>query len=101
MILYLIEIGLDILNPVQHTASDMNLIGLKREFGRHICFHGAVDVQNTLTFGTKNQIEDEVRQCIEILRKDGGYICGPSHNLQADIPVENIVYMYKCAKSLK
>ncbi|MCM8788607.1 MAG: hypothetical protein NC907_02325, partial [Candidatus Omnitrophica bacterium] len=96
----LIEIGLDILNPVQHTAFDMDLEELKREFGKFICFHGAIDVQNILVFGTKKDIENEIRQCIEILGKNGGYICAPSHNLQVDIPVENIIHMYQFARSI-
>ncbi|MGB9642343.1 MAG: uroporphyrinogen decarboxylase family protein [Candidatus Ratteibacteria bacterium] len=97
----LIQIGLDILNPVQHTASGMNLKELKREFGKDICFHGAIDVQKILPFGTRKDIENEVKNCIEILGENGGYICGPSHNLQSDIPVENIIYMYQCARSMK
>lgn len=95
----LIDIGLDILNPIQHTAADMDMKELKKEFGKNICFHGGIDVQKVLPFGSKKEIEKEVRECIEILGKDGGYICAPSHNLQADIPVENIIYMYEVASS--
>ncbi|MCM8816361.1 MAG: hypothetical protein NC913_02480 [Candidatus Omnitrophica bacterium] len=97
----LIDIGLDILNPVQHNASGMDLKELKTEFGRDICFHGAVDVQNVLPFGNKKEIEDEVKKCIQILGENGGYICAPSHNLQADIPVENIVFMYEVARNFR
>lgn len=96
-----IDIGLDILNPVQHTVPCMNLKELKMEFGKNICFHGAVDVQNILPFGNKKEIENEVKQCIQILGENGGYICAPSHNLQSDIPVENILYMYEVAKNFR
>ncbi|HPO52742.1 MAG TPA: uroporphyrinogen decarboxylase family protein, partial [bacterium] len=97
----LIEIGLDILNPVQHTAFEMDLRDLKREFGKDICFHGAIDVQKVLPFGSKKDIENEVKTCIEILGANGGYICAPSHNLQSDVPVENIIYMYEYARSIR
>jgi len=93
----LIEIGLDILNPIQHTATQMDLKELKKEFGKYICFHGAVDVQKVLPFGTKEEIIEEVKRCIDILGENGGYIFAPSHNIQADVPTENIITMYEAA----
>ncbi len=96
----LIEIGLDILNPVQHTAAEMDLVELKKAFGNDICFHGAVDVQNVLPFGGEEEIKNEVKKCIEALGKNGGYICAPSHNIQADVPVESILIMYETAAAL-
>lgn len=91
----LIESGIDILNPVQRTCPGMELAGLKKDFGRKICFHGGVENQNILPFGTPEQVRAEVRHCIDALAKDQtGYILAPCHNLQSMTPVENIVAMY-------
>ncbi|PIX77810.1 MAG: hypothetical protein COZ37_00755, partial [bacterium (Candidatus Ratteibacteria) CG_4_10_14_3_um_filter_41_18] len=91
----LIEIGLDILNPIQTQAKGMEPEELKREFGKDICFHGSVDVQRTLPLGTIEEIKKEVKSRIKILGKNGGFILAPSHNLQPDIPAENIIAMYE------
>jgi uroporphyrinogen decarboxylase len=87
--------GIDILNPVQHNCPGMEMDGLKADFGGNICFHGGVDNQEILPFGTPDDVRAEVRRCIDALASDGtGYILAPCHNLQAVTPVENIVAMY-------
>jgi len=93
----LIEAGIDILNPVQTSAKNMEPERLKREFGGYISFWGGIDTQKLLPFGTPQQIEDEVKKVIEILGKDGGYIFAPGHNIQALVPPENIDAMLKAA----
>ena len=91
----LVEMGIDILNPVQWNCPGMDLVALKREFGRKICFHGGVENQKILPFGTVEDVRAEVRHCIDALASDGtGYILAPCHNLQALTPLENIVAMY-------
>ena len=91
----LIDMGIDILNPVQWTCPGMDMLELKAEFGKRICFHGAVENQRILPFGTPGEVRAEVRHCIDSLAGDGtGYILAPCHNLQANTPVENIVAMY-------
>lgn len=91
----LVEMGIDILNPVQWTCHDMDMVELKQEFGDRICFHGAVDNQRILPFGTTEEVRAEVRHCIDALASDGtGYILAPCHNLQAITPIENIIAMY-------
>lgn len=91
----LVEMGIDILNPVQWTCPGMDLDELKAEFGKRICFHGGVDNQRILPFGTPDDVRAEVRHCIDALGSDGtGYILAPCHNLQVVSPVENIVAMY-------
>ena len=72
---------------------------LKREFGKDICFHGSIDVQKTLPAGTAEEVRKEVRERIETLGRDGGFILAPSHNLQPDIPAENIIAMYETEKN--
>ena len=91
----LIESGIDILNPVQWTCPGMELDGLKRDFGRNICFHGGIENQRILPFGTPAEVRAEVRNCIDVLGKDKtGYILAPCHNLQSVTPIENIIALY-------
>ncbi len=91
----LVALGIDILNPVQWTCPGMELAGLKRDFGDKICFHGGIDNQRILPFGTPDEVRAEVRHNIDNLASDGtGYILAPCHNLQAVSPVENIIAMY-------
>jgi len=83
----LIEIGLDILNPIQPMAMDP--VRLKNEFGRDLCFWGSLDIQQTLPFGTPEQVKAEVRTRLQTIGKSGGLLIGPTHNLQLDTPLEN------------
>ena len=91
----LIEMGIDILNPIQWTCPGMDMQELKSEFGDKICFHGAIENQRILPFGTPEEVRGEVRHCIDALASDGtGYILASCHNLQVNTPVENIIAMY-------
>jgi uroporphyrinogen decarboxylase len=91
----LVEMGIDILNPVQWTCPNMDLLELKQEFGKKICFHGGVENQKILPFGSPEEVRNEVRHCIESLASDGtGYILAPCHNIQPVTPMENIIAMY-------
>lgn len=90
----LIEAGVDILNPVQFTAANMDSKALKREFGSDIAFWGAgVDTQRTLPYGSKQDVWDEVRRQVEDLARGGGFVFAAVHNIQGDVPPENIVAM--------
>ena len=91
----LVEMGIDILNPMQWTCPGMELEGLKRDFGGDLCFHGGIDNQRILPFGTPDEVRAEVRHNIDALASDRtGYILAPCHNIQPITPVENIVTMY-------
>jgi len=95
-----IEIGVDILNPVQTSAAGMDIEILKRRFGGRIVFWGGgADVQSVLPLGTPEQVRADVRRRIEVMQPGGGFVFAPIHNLQADIPPENIVAMYDTARS--
>jgi uroporphyrinogen decarboxylase len=83
----LIEIGLDVLNPVQPACMDPALV--KRQFGDHLCFWGSIDEQHTLPFGSPDQVRAEVLQRLATLGKNGGLILGPTHHVQLDTPMEN------------
>ena len=92
----LIEVGVDILNPVQVTAAKMDTRALKREFGDVLSFWGGgVDTQYVLPRGTPGQVQEEVRRRIEDLAPGGGFVFNPVHNIQADVPPENILAMRK------
>jgi len=90
----LIEIGMDILMPLQISAKEMDPVELKQEFGRDISFWGGVDVQQFLPNANPEQVRQEVRRLIDILGKDGGYVLSSSHNLLPDVPLDNILAMY-------
>ena len=95
----LIEIGVDILNPIQTLAVNMDPFKLKKEFGKDICFHGAIDIQELLPNGSVQEVKDYVRRVIDVVGKDGGYILAGSHTIQADAKVENIIAMLEVAKN--
>lgn len=90
-----IEIGLDILNPIQPLAHGMDPLFLKKTYGKDLVFFGGIDVQQLLPYGSPQMIRDEVRRRIDILGKDGGYIVAPAHNIQPDTPVENIMAFFE------
>lgn len=91
----LIELGVDVLNPIQPLAAGMDPKELGEEFGRDLCFYGGIDEQHTLPYGTPEDVRKETRQRIETLGKYGGYIVSPSHAFQPDTPLENILAMYE------
>lgn len=91
----LIDAGLDILNPVQFTATGMDLVKLKREFGKELTFWGGgVDTQSTLNNATPQQVADEVKRIIDILAPGGGFVFAPVHNIQDDVSPENFWAMW-------
>jgi len=91
-----IESGFDILNPVQCSASDMNSSRLKKEFGEKITFWGGgVDTQKTLPFGSAGQVRDEVKLRIDTFGPGGGFVFNAIHNIQARVPIENLMAMFE------
>jgi uroporphyrinogen decarboxylase len=96
----LIEMGVDILNPVQTTAAGMDPVKLKRQFGDRLVFWGAAcDCQKTLPFGTPDQVAREVEQNIAALAPGGGYVLAGVHNIQAGVPPENVIALFDAALS--
>ena len=88
----LVEIGLDILNPVQ--PKSMDLYFLKEKYGEKLSFFGTIDIQETLPFGTKKEIEDEVKNRIKIMAQNGGFIIAPTHHVQIDTSLENFYFFW-------
>ena len=93
-----IEMGLDILDPIQPKAEGMNPEALKSRFGDRLAFHGGVDEQELLPRGTADEVRNEVHRLIDILGQQGGYIICAAHAIQPDTPMENILAMYEAAK---
>ena len=91
----LIELGFDVLNPIQPLAAGMEPGELADEYGKMITFYGAIDEQQTLPFGTPDDVRNEVRERLATLGRYGGYIVAPSHGFQPDTPLENILAMYE------
>lgn len=94
----LLEIGIDILNPIQVSAQDMDTKRLKKEFGKELTFWGGCDTQRVLPFGTPDEVKDEVKKRIDDLAEEGGFVLNSVHNIQADVPPENILAMFDMAR---
>jgi uroporphyrinogen decarboxylase len=91
----LIEIGLDILYPIQTRAAGMEPGRLKTDFGDRLTFYGGVDTQWTMPYSTPDDVRREVRERIEVLGRGGGYIVSTTHVLMNDVPPENVVALYE------
>lgn len=89
--------GVDILNPLQTAAVNMDPFTLKEKYGDQICFHGGVDTQHAMT-GTVEDVKAEVRKMLDAMHHNGGYILTSCNHIQNDIPVENIIQMFETAK---
>jgi uroporphyrinogen decarboxylase len=89
-----IEMGVDLLNPLQPDAKDMDLQKIKDEFGDKISFHGGVDIMRTLPKGNPAKVQAEVKDRVKVLGRNGGYILCSSHHIQPDTPIENVIAMY-------
>ena len=95
----LIEVGVDVLNPVQVSAAGMDSAGLKREFGADLTFWGGgVDTQRVLGSGTPGEVRDEVRRRIEDLKPGGGFVFATVHNVQPNVPAENLLAMWEALR---
>ncbi len=93
----LIEIGLNVLNPVQPQAIDIK--ELSRNFGGELCFYGGIDVQGTMIHGNRDDIRKEIDQLVNLFGKfNGGYICSTSHTIMPETPLDNVIAMFKAIK---
>ncbi|MCK5365669.1 MAG: hypothetical protein KAR22_21985 [Gammaproteobacteria bacterium] len=97
----LIDVGVDAINPVQITANDMEPEMLKRRFGDRIAFWGGINTQEVLPFGDPEAVRAEVRRMIDCLGHGGGYVLNSVHNIQNDVPVENIIALFDEARTYR
>lgn len=91
----LLDIGVDILDPVQTSAKEMDLQTLKDRYGKNVCWHGGIDVQKLLPCGTPDEIRKAVKDAKALFGDRGGIILGPSHDVTPDTPMENIMALYE------
>ena len=94
-----IEDGIESIDPVQVQCAGMEMAGLKRDFGADLTFHGAIDTQQILPFGTPAEVRAEVVRCVQALGPGGGFILAPVHNVQPDVPPENLAAMCEAVKA--
>jgi uroporphyrinogen decarboxylase len=97
----LIEMGLDLLDPIQPKAKGMDAENLMACFGGRISFYGGVDTQELLPFGTADQVESEVLRLIDVLGSNGGYVVAASNAVQPDVPIENVLALYRTAREYR
>jgi uroporphyrinogen decarboxylase len=91
------EMGLNILEPIQVAAAGMDAKELAARYGGKLCFHGSIDTQRTLPFGTPDDVRREVKERVETFKPYGGFTISPSQHLLPEIPTQNIVAMYEAA----
>jgi uroporphyrinogen decarboxylase len=92
-----VELGVNVLNPVQTSARDMEPQRLKDRYGSILSFHGGIDTQRFLPKATPQEVKEEVRRMIRILGKGGGYLFTSCHSIQPDVPPQNIVALFSAA----
>ena len=90
-----IDVGVDIMNPVQTSAAGMVPSEIKKEFGKELAFSGAIDVQQLLPNASRAQVKEEVKHILDAMGHDGGFFPGPAHNIQLGTPPENVIAMYE------
>jgi uroporphyrinogen decarboxylase len=93
----LIEMGLDVLNPVQPECMDLKM--LKKDYGDKLSFWGGISTQKDLPYGTPDEVKAEARRVRDLMSKGGGYILSPAQQLQDDVPVANILALIDVAKN--
>ena len=96
----LIDIGMDLWETVQLHTLPLSPGELKREYGRHLAFFGAVNTQR-LPFCSAGEVAEEVRRCVEVRGEAGGYICGPDHHIKPDVPAENAIALFRAVREFR
>jgi uroporphyrinogen-III decarboxylase len=98
---HFIESGFDIINPVQINASNMDPRVLKKKYGDKLVFWGGgVDTQGVFAFGTPDQVKEQVKKQCDILNNGGGFVFNAVHNIQANVPFQNVVAMLETLREL-
>ncbi len=93
----LIAIGVEVLNPIEPDAAGNDAATLKQTFGSELVFHGHLDVKRAMR-GSLEDVRTEVRRIVDVMAEGGGYILSPTNHLQPDVPIENIIEVYRYAQ---
>ena len=96
----ILETGIDIIHPFQHSCPEMEPGMLKQEFGKDLVFWGGMDTQKFLPYASPEEVRKESLKIIKLMARNGGFIFAPTHNIQSDVPLENVFAMYSVASSL-
>ena len=91
----LIEMGVDVLNPIQPGVTGMEADGLKKDFGERLCFHAGVDIVGLLPKGKPDEVRETVKNLVGVLGASGGYVLASSHHIQSDTPLANVLALYE------
>jgi len=94
----LVRVGVDIVDTVQPYAAKMDPAELKRDYGAKLVFHGMLSVQNVLPVRDADGVEAEVERLCSVMKPGGGFVLAPTHNIQPDTPVENVLRMYDAVR---
>ncbi|MBU0491914.1 MAG: hypothetical protein KKA73_13510 [Chloroflexi bacterium] len=94
------EMNIDVLNPLQPRATGMDPARIKNEFGARLAFHGGIDIQHTLPYGTPAEVQSEVQERCRVLGRGGGYVCASAHYIQADTPLDNVLALYTAPRAV-
>jgi uroporphyrinogen decarboxylase len=94
----LAEMGVDIIDTLQPEPANMDPAYLKQQFGHKLAFHGAISTTCALSFGTVDDVRDEAKRVLDIMMPGGGYALAPSHAIQSNSPVENVLALYETAR---
>ena len=97
----LIDMGIDVLQALQFDAKGMDPAVLKEGYGDRLCFQGGVSVQKTLPFGTPDDVRREVRDRIRVFGPGGGFVFNAVHNIQAGVPVENLLILFESIREFR
>jgi len=90
----LIDMGVDVINPIQPNTSGMEPSMLKKQYGSRLSFHGGIDIVNLLPKGSAAEVRAEAQRLSTLLGEQGGYIMASSHHIQPDTPIENVLALY-------
>lgn len=93
-----IEMGIDVVDTLQPEAANMSPLYLKTSYGDHLCFHGCISTAGALAYGTPEEVREDVRQTLEVMKPGGGYMLAPTHHIQDNSPAENVLALYEAAR---
>jgi uroporphyrinogen decarboxylase len=93
-----IQMGIKVVDTLQPEATDMSPSFLKERYGGKLAFHGCISTAGVLAYGTTDEVTRNVRETLEVMKSGGGYILAPTHSIQDNTPIENVIAMFEAAR---